>query len=54
MNNQIAFYRKEPGFRSAADRAAMITFFEKARAIYEKLANVGPAPSPAAGTEAGN
>jgi len=50
INNEIAFYRNEPGFRSAADRAAMITFFEKARAIYEKLANAGQA-SPHRGTD---
>jgi len=38
MDREIAFYRKEPGFRSAGDRASMIAFFEKARAVYAKLA----------------
>jgi hypothetical protein len=32
IDREIAFYRKEPAFRSAGDRAAMIAFFEKARA----------------------
>ena len=38
MDREIAFYRKEPGFRSAGDRESMIAFFEKARAVYSKLA----------------
>ncbi|HKX00488.1 MAG TPA: CehA/McbA family metallohydrolase [Bryobacteraceae bacterium] len=37
MDREIAFYQKEPGFRSAEDRQAMIAFFNKARAVYENL-----------------
>jgi hypothetical protein len=42
MDRAIDFYRKEPGFKSQADREAMIGFFEQARTVYAKLAGNQP------------
>ena len=42
MDRAIDFYRKEPGFKSEADRTAMIGFFEQARTVYAKLAGNQP------------
>ena len=37
MDREIGFYKAAPGFRNGQDRALMIAFFEKARAIYSAL-----------------
>jgi hypothetical protein len=38
MDHEIEFYRNVSGFRSQADRGAMVDMFQKARRIYERLA----------------
>lgn len=37
IDRESEFYRKLPSFRSEADRAAMLDFYRKARAVYERL-----------------
>jgi hypothetical protein len=37
MDLEIKFYQKLSGFRTAADRQAMVNMFQKARAVYERL-----------------
>ena len=38
IEREIDFYRREPGFKDASHREAMITLFQKAKAVYERLA----------------
>jgi len=38
IEREIAFYRAEPGFKEASHRQEMIALFQKARAVYERLA----------------
>jgi hypothetical protein len=38
IDREIRLYQSSTGFRSEADRAAMLDFFAKGRAIYERLA----------------
>ena len=38
VERQIAFYQAEPGFKEPSHRAEMIALFQKARAVYQKLA----------------
>jgi hypothetical protein len=38
IDRELSFYKKETRFRSLQDQAEMLRFFEKARAVYAKLA----------------
>jgi hypothetical protein len=38
IDREIGLYQASTGFRSEADRAAMLDFFAKGRAVYERLA----------------
>jgi hypothetical protein len=38
IEREIAFYRAEPGFKEPSHRDEMIALFQKARAVYERLA----------------
>jgi hypothetical protein len=38
IDREIKFYENLPAFRSDSDRQAMLEFFRKARAVYERLA----------------
>jgi hypothetical protein len=38
IEREIYFYQRQPGFKDASHREAMITLFQKAKAVYEKLA----------------
>jgi hypothetical protein len=38
VEREIAFYRAEPGFKEPSHRKEMIALFEKAKAVYERLA----------------
>ncbi len=42
MDREMEFYRKETRFKTAADREAMLAFFEKARKVYASLAAENP------------
>ena len=39
IEREIAFYQAEPGFREPSHREEMIALFQKAKAVYERLAN---------------
>jgi hypothetical protein len=41
MDGEIKFYQNLSGFRTVADRQAMVNMFQKARAVYERLATLG-------------
>jgi hypothetical protein len=38
IDREVRLYQASTGFRSEADRAAMLDFFAKGRAVYERLA----------------
>jgi hypothetical protein len=38
IEREIAFYQGEPGFKEPSHREEMIAFFQKAKAVYERLA----------------
>lgn len=38
IEREIAFYRNEPGFKEPRHRQEMIALFQKAKAVYERLA----------------
>jgi hypothetical protein len=41
IDREIRLYQASTGFRSEADRAAMLDFFAKGRAVYERLERLG-------------
>jgi hypothetical protein len=45
MDLEIAYYQQQPGFKTGSDRQAMLDFFRRARAVYERLSAAKPAGS---------